>query len=324
MNLKIAPILTGSGMRVNFTLQDQDSAAVNITGATISVAVKGPTGTTLVTKTTGASTVTISSGSAGQFYIDLSTTDYSGVTAPADLVFVATVTVSGVPYVAQATLPIHPTDPNTYTLVSLADFKQFIGITDSASDGLLYRMLRVATQQIETWCNRTFASATYTEDFDGTGTEKYATRHAPITSITSLNTLSRDSDGVETATAISAGSYRYDSASGVVSLCGDGWAQQGWSGEDGPATFVVQSPRFEPGFKNYRIVYVAGYTTGTTPLDLQQACIDWAKHAYVNRAANAGMESESIGGGVSYTRRPDAEVASAIRDSVAGYRRWSL
>lgn len=323
MAIKVARIITGSGVRHSLSIYGSDGTALDLTGATPrTVTYYSPAGVEVI----AAKTITLSGtpSVAPQGYVDIAASEYSAVTAYTSLYGQVSITLStGKVHTEDFVQPIGPHEPVSGKLVQLSDLKEALGVTSVTDDNFLYLCIDRAQAAIQSRCNRIFASATYTEDFDGTGTAKYATIHAPITSITSLNSLARGSDGTETATALSASEYRYDGPSGVVSLLGDdGW--YGFQPEDGPRTFVVESPRFTPGFRNYRIVYTAGYTAGTVPHDLQQACIDYAKHLYLNRTANPGMLSESIGGGLSYTRREADDLWATIGPSIAQYQRFSL
>lgn len=323
MSIKVARILTGSGVRHNLTAQDQSGTAIDITSASISIALKSAAGTTLTTKTTGGGTVVIVSGSAGTFYVDWAASDYTGATAPTELTCVVTITLSsGKVHIEDYVEPLAATEPVSGRIVQLSGFKEYLGIPSSTDDNLLALCITMAQKAIERYCGvDSFASASYTEDIDGTGTNILAVKNTPITTLTSVSSLSRLSDGTEEATTVSSSSYRYDSKSGQITLL---WAEASlfpeyWGSDNGPATFRAESPRWIEGFRNYRVVYTAGYATGSFPDDLQQACLEIASTIYRNRRVNQNMASESTST-VSYTAKSEAELAAGLASMLDQYR----
>ena len=52
-------------------------------------------------------------------------------------------------------------------LCALQDVKTYLGKTDTNSDTVLTSLVTNVSAMIETYCNRTFASASYTETYNG-------------------------------------------------------------------------------------------------------------------------------------------------------------
>jgi hypothetical protein len=194
-------------------------------------------------------------------------------------------------------------------IVQVSDLNEYLGVTSVTEDNLLYECIDRAQDTIERYCSRSFGTATFTEDYDGTGTAVLTVNNPPITTLTSVSSLSRNADGTETATALDVSSYRFDANSGRISML---WSDarsfpEYWGYDNGPATFRVESPRFVEGFKNYRVVYVGGYTGATMPGSLKQACLEIAGDLYRMRRVNKSMQSESMGV-PSYTAKAVAEL----------------
>ncbi len=199
-------------------------------------------------------------------------------------------------------------------LIATSDLKTYLGITASTDDTLLGNCITNAQDLMERYCSRTFDTATFTEDYDGTGTAVLTVNNPPITTLTSVSTLSRNADGTETATALDASSYRFDSKSGNISLL---WANaraypENWGYDNGPATYRAESPRFIEGFRNYRVVYVGAYGSGAVaiPGSLKQACLEIAAEIFRMRRVNSAMQSESMGV-PSYTAKTAAEMVDS-------------
>lgn len=136
----------------------------------------------------------------------------------------------------------------SYALCSLADVKESLGITDNSKDNLIIRKINQATEMIERYTGRRFASTTYTDetyDVDGGGTINL--RNYPVITFTSLS--QRDStQNIDSWDTIDSQNYFVDERAGILEFnynIGRGWEQ-------------------------YKATYTAGYTT--IPADLAEAC----------------------------------------------------
>lgn len=176
----------------------------------------------------------------------------------------------------------------------LADLKLWLGITDSLNDVMLQRVITNLSQRILSKLGRPdgIKSASYTESYDGTGTSQLSLRHYPIISVASLliNTapISASPDGVQTG-------FVFDAY--ALSLIGSAQPLQASPGYYGPPGTFIR------GRNNITVTYTAGYAA--VPLDLTEACIQWA--AYNFRGRNwIGITSKHMGTGEtdSFSQKP--------------------
>lgn len=150
---------------------------------------------------------------------------------------------------------------NEYSLITLDEVKNFIGMTGSTTetDNLLEDLINRTSILFESYINEKILSRVYTEYFDGKGAMVLFPKHSPITVITSIYD-DYDWDW-ETDDLIDADDYRivddrYITLKSSVSVLGD-YKQ------------------------NIKITYTAGYST--VPDDLKQACITEVSRMYKNR-----------------------------------------
>lgn len=184
------------------------------------------------------------------------------------------------------------------SLISIAEYKVWAGISGTAQDALLTVLVDAVSMEVRRWCDRNltngFESATRTERYDGTNEQTIQLIEWPITSITSVSIYSAggDYDTLETDT------YRVNGDSGVLSRIDPRLGRYPVTAFGTVnATFSCQ-PWFEQGFDNIEVVYVGGYST--IPADLKMACYRLTDLAYAARGRNMGVQSESLGG-YSYT-----------------------
>jgi len=205
-------------------------------------------------------------------------------------------------------------------LVTNTQIKDYINIASGTTtwDTLLTTLAARAQRIVDRHCNRTLEEASYTEDISGLGMPYIIVANTPVTALTSVSSLARETDGTETATALDVGTYRYNSETGEITLLN---SQSAWGEDYGPVR--VMAPRFSPGFRNYRVVYTAGYTSGTVPTDIAQAIIDIAAELFKMRQVNPGMASEAIGG-PSYTAKTEAEMAERHTRLLTPFRRHAV
>ena len=77
-------------------------------------------------------------------------------------------------------------------LTSTANYKTYAGITHTNDDTLIGYLVSRATSAIESYCDRTFASDTYLERYDGDGTSELYVNQYPITDVLLLSTTLQD------------------------------------------------------------------------------------------------------------------------------------
>lgn len=160
-------------------------------------------------------------------------------------------------------------------LISADDVKDYLGLDDNTEqDAYLADLILLVTSEVENYCGRTFASATFTEYFDGVFQDSLNLKNYPITSITSIHD---DGDRVYgDSSLISSSDYVYYADEGIVKF----------------------DSVLSGGNKSVKVVYVAGYAT--IPSDLKLAIIKRVAaeyiegHAQVNAIKSTGDGSGEI------------------------------
>lgn len=171
-------------------------------------------------------------------------------------------------------MPLH-----SYALTTLANVKEALGITGNTEDALLTNLINRATDIIERYCNRRFAETTYTnEEVNGMGSYILNLKHYPITSLTAVERRTGDF-----------ASPNWDALENDMYKMLDDEGQ------------IYYAGGFTEGVRNYRVSYVAGYST--IPTDLEQACIMLISYIK-NQTKTSGMKSETLGE-YSYTKDDD-------------------
>ena len=155
-------------------------------------------------------------------------------------------------------------------LTTLANVKAYLSppLATTADDALLSRLITAASQFIQTWLNRTIASATYTDTRNGTGGTRLFLRNRPVTAVSAVAV---DGISIQASSAVPNGSgYLFDDSS--VYLIGYS---------------------FTKGAQNVVIQYTAGYAA--TPPEIEQACIAFVVLRYKERD-RIGQVSKNLGG----------------------------
>lgn len=157
-------------------------------------------------------------------------------------------------------------------LTTLAAVKEFMGITNTSDDALINSLNTRVSAFVESFCNRTFLSATHIEFHDGRPdqAEQVLLDNFPVISITTVHDDLNHIYGADSL--IPAASIIVHDDTGVLRRA------------DGIF--------FTEGFKNIRIEYVAGFTA--TPPDLEQAVIEIIAVKVRNRGKGA-EKSEKLG-----------------------------
>jgi len=140
----------------------------------------------------------------------------------------------------------------------------------------LQDLLDAATDMIELFCDRTFASTAYTAKQDGTGAQWIYAENAPLIDFTQVTI--EDPDG--TTETIAASEFRTDAETGKI-----------WFTDDNDSSYVY----FPVGFQNVQIDYTGGYST--IPSAVQRACLLVARALYAQTSGgwNAAAQSERMG-----------------------------
>ena len=153
-------------------------------------------------------------------------------------------------------------------LTTLARYKTFYGITDTASDAKITMILGMISAEIEAYCGRIFGKDDYTKTCKGTGTEFLILDQSPI-----LTATATENDEEFTDFTIQSG-VMLEYTDGVFNTASD-----------------------------YTISYTAGYilpedateeVPSTLPLDLENACIVMTSME-IERQGSEHLKTEVIG-----------------------------
>jgi hypothetical protein len=176
----------------------------------------------------------------------------------------------------------------TGDLTTLANVKAYLSppLATTADDVLLSRLVTAASQFIQSWLNRTIASAAYTDTRNGTGGTRLFLRNRPVTAVASVTV-----DGVAIAPSSPAPT-------------GDGYLY------DDSSLYLV-GHCFSKGAQNVVVQYTAGYAA--TPPEIEQACIALVVLRYKERD-RIGQASKNLGGEVVSFQQKDmpADVATVL------------
>lgn len=205
-------------------------------------------------------------------------------------------------YYIQTVASVQGLTPSGTWLTTLSNLKERLGITGTSDDAQLTNIIARASTMIEARLGRPILSATYTEDYDGTGGHVLTLRKGPIQSVTSVSSLEWSSATTATATAVADDTYR------VAGKADEGWRLPGYIVADG-WHWTRSIPR------EWRVVYVAGFTT--VPYDIENLCLDvcvWLR----NQRKDTGNASRDVGaGGESF--RPINELYELIDAGLSPY-----
>jgi len=205
-------------------------------------------------------------------------------------------------------------------LVSLADLKDALDITDAAYDESLTRFIRRASSRIESYCARPLFSQVYQAALPSYGGPILQLPRYPVRSVLRVF----DGTSTDTATELSSTEYRVDYERGQLHKeTGFPWTY---------TSYADVAPFPEPGqeYPNWLVEFSAGYvpaggkdtgstgdgttaTGSTVPLDLQDAAITLTRSLWYGRNREPGVASKSVGElSISYSKQQ-----SGLTDEVA-------
>lgn len=145
-----------------------------------------------------------------------------------------------------------------------------------ADTTLLTNLLDAATEAVDNYCGRSFASALRTEVYDGNGLTWIVVKHAPITALTSITVTEPDG----TTETIASTNFDYDANTGRINF-----SQDNSSAYD----------EFPREMQNISVIYTAGYAT--IPESIQEATVQVAMWLYSQGSTytNPAYTSERMG-----------------------------
>ncbi|MBW1666718.1 MAG: phage head-tail connector protein [Deltaproteobacteria bacterium] len=183
-------------------------------------------------------------------------------------------------------------------LTSLDNVKEFLGISGNTDDALLENLIDRVTDLFESYCDRKFKAADYTEYHDGKGSDKLFPDQFPINSVASIHDDTDWTWGSDTL--IDSDDYR------IV---------------DG-AYIQCKSDTFTDDVQNVKVVYNAGYDS--IPEDLEQAAIMQVAWLYKKGKGGGllGVSSKSLmDGSISFTNK---DLLPEVRLVLERYRKRKL
>jgi hypothetical protein len=185
-------------------------------------------------------------------------------------------------------------------LTTVAAVAQYIGgidAGDQATNDLLQALITAASAYASSYCSRDFRSATYSQAYNGTGTQRIMLRVAPVSAVSAL---SIDGIAIPAATSPLYYGYVFDE-SGMVYLRGCYGFAEGW--------------------QNVQVTYTAGWVTPgqggsvTLPQDMQQAVIETVALKYKAQRNNIGIAARQIAGEtISYSQVDIPKSAQPVFD----------
>lgn len=155
-------------------------------------------------------------------------------------------------------------------IITLSEFKVYIGITTSTQDVALQTVVDATNSYIETYCNRKFDEEEYEEIYDGPGTNALCLKHLPVTEIDSI--IVYDTEVTERTEVDGDGYYYKDLSTGII----------------------FNNNLWDRGRGIITVTYTAGYTNYTMPADLKFAALELATF-FRNTQKKAGIISENLG-----------------------------
>jgi uncharacterized phiE125 gp8 family phage protein len=202
------------------------------------------------------------------------------------------------------------------SLISIAEYKVWAGISGTAQDALLTVLVDAVSMEVRRLCDRNltngFESTSRTERYDGTDEATIQLIEWPVSSITSVTLYTAGGD----TEVLDADTYRVNGDSGVLSRIDPKMGRFPVTAFGTVnATFSVQ-PWFDQGFDNVEVVYTGGYAT--IPADIKMACYRLTDLAYAARGRNMGIQSESLGG-YSYTNMDPAKTTAIKAELIRAY-----
>lgn len=188
-------------------------------------------------------------------------------------------------------------------LITLAQAKDWLGITDSSKDALLTALISAASKAIQNYIGRDLTYATLIEEWrDGGQRDRMVLLRAPVDTVASVEV-----DGIIVPAAASV-------------------TAAGWRCHNGAV--VLRGYTFARGKENVLITYSAGYQD--VPADVQQAALLTVSAFYTSKGVDQNLSSEAVPGvwSGSYGGTGDSAGVGSIPGAakslldLGGYRRY--
>lgn len=208
-------------------------------------------------------------------------------------------------------------------LVSVADVKEILDITDSAYDSMIERMLGRATARIQNYCGKPLLLQRYEVRLPSYGSVNLSLPHRFIRTLFAV----RDSSSTGQDALASTG-YGLDMNKGILYREG-GWE---WSSQF-TANSIVSDPSVGSEYRRWYLDYSAGFippsgkdstwdgttnTGPTVPADIQEAAIALVGRSWRTRSRDQDIVSERVGElSVTYRDTQKSQGSMGIPEDVA-------
>ena len=203
----------------------------------------------------------------------------------------------------------------TGDLVDLASVKPWLDIAsgDTSKDTILGFLISSCSNLMEQWMGRAICQATFTENYNGTGTSRLVLDQKPITAVSSLKINDAVIPGVTDPLQ-----YGFMFDDNGLYLVGS-VVPYYLPGNPGISN-VSGNNVFTRGNQNVAVVYQAGYAT--VPMALQQACVDFVAHKFRQRS-RIGMKSDHVGVSAQGSSYDTDGIPDLVKAAMRPYKRWA-
>lgn len=154
---------------------------------------------------------------------------------------------------------------------SAAQVRSYLGVTATTDDTRIQALVDACAQFIETYTNRSYEEAEYTETIDGTGKDEVMLGNYPVTSVSFVSIDGKSVGPVPTPNDFVTTGFMFDSG-GVI---------------------LQGGKLFSKGRRNVVISYTAGFAQ--IPADLVQAVVETAALKY-KQGPQTGLSSKGLAG----------------------------
>ena len=203
-------------------------------------------------------------------------------------------------------------------ITTTAEYKAYRGITSAAQDTLLGTVVTAVSEAIERYCRRTFATASYTERIDGSGTPSIFVKNAPITAIASIKLYS----GTTLGSAMTSTLYLFDAASaaGEIRLVDSEETRIFLDPLSGMSVHGASqyTSRWPIGHRNVEVAYTGGYSA--VPNDLKFIAHEMVDDRIAMIGANRAVSAESLGP-MSRTNLTQVDLSEQLKRRLSPFRR---
>ena len=163
-------------------------------------------------------------------------------------------------------MSLSPDPADLTTVANLAGWLNLANLADPVPDQL-QRLVTAVSNWMQSWMSRTIRSLAYNETLDGHGGNRLVLGNAPVTAVSSVTV---DGQAIPPSPGFGQAGYVFTSTA-----------------------IILTGSLFNRGDANVQVSYTGGF--GTTPPDLEQACLELAALKWSERS-RIGHVSKSLGG----------------------------